>query len=156
MCVQAGDDGDDPTSHRNYISATLQTGLCDWSAKYFAQPVMKVNTHTRAISDKQHGLSLSVCHTHTHTLPLSLAGMGLSQTLPPNITPSLPGGGREREINAVSLSCRGRPCVPERERERIREEKFGGQIWTLCVSWEETKWMGGERVEREEEEVERG
>ncbi|XP_024914266.1 regulatory-associated protein of mTOR [Cynoglossus semilaevis] len=39
---QATEDGDDPGGHRNYISAALQTGLCDWSAKYFAQPVMKV------------------------------------------------------------------------------------------------------------------
>ncbi|XP_071370370.1 regulatory-associated protein of mTOR-like, partial [Centroberyx affinis] len=39
---QAAEDGDEPGGHRNYISATLQTGLCDWSAKYFAQPVMKM------------------------------------------------------------------------------------------------------------------
>ncbi len=42
MCVQAGEDCDEPGGHRNYISPALQTGLCDWSAKYFAQPVMKV------------------------------------------------------------------------------------------------------------------
>uniref|UniRef100_A0A8C6SPR7 Regulatory-associated protein of mTOR n=1 Tax=Neogobius melanostomus TaxID=47308 RepID=A0A8C6SPR7_9GOBI len=35
-------DGDDPGGHRNYICPALQTGLCDWSAKYFAQPVMKI------------------------------------------------------------------------------------------------------------------
>lgn len=40
--VQAAEDGDEPVGHRNYISPALQTGLCDWSAKYFAQPVMKV------------------------------------------------------------------------------------------------------------------
>ncbi|XP_008293792.1 regulatory-associated protein of mTOR [Stegastes partitus] len=39
---QAAEDGDEPGAHRNYISAALQTGLCDWSAKYFAQPVMKI------------------------------------------------------------------------------------------------------------------
>uniref|UniRef100_A0A8C5D1M3 Raptor N-terminal CASPase-like domain-containing protein n=1 Tax=Gouania willdenowi TaxID=441366 RepID=A0A8C5D1M3_GOUWI len=39
---QAAEDGDDPGGHRNYISPALQTGLCDWSAKYFAQPVMKI------------------------------------------------------------------------------------------------------------------
>lgn len=39
---QTADDGDEPGGHRNFISATMQTGLCDWSAKYFAQPVMKV------------------------------------------------------------------------------------------------------------------
>lgn len=39
---QAAEDGDEPGGHRNYISPALQTGLCDWSAKYFAQPVMKV------------------------------------------------------------------------------------------------------------------
>lgn len=39
---QAGEDGDEPGGHRNYICPALQTGLCDWSAKYFAQPVMKV------------------------------------------------------------------------------------------------------------------
>ncbi|GLD73657.1 regulatory-associated protein of mTOR isoform X1 [Lates japonicus] len=38
---QAAEDGDEPGGHRNYISPALQTGLCDWSAKYFAQPVMK-------------------------------------------------------------------------------------------------------------------
>lgn len=46
VCVrlQAAEDGDEPVGHRNYISAALQTGLCDWSAKYFAQPVMKVTS----------------------------------------------------------------------------------------------------------------
>ncbi|KAM9362936.1 regulatory-associated protein of mTOR isoform 2-T2 [Symphorus nematophorus] len=39
---QAAEDGDEPGGHRNYISPALQTGLCDWSAKYFAQPVMKI------------------------------------------------------------------------------------------------------------------
>ena len=42
MRAQAAEDGDEPGGHRNYITAALQTGLCDWSAKYFAQPVMKV------------------------------------------------------------------------------------------------------------------
>ncbi|XP_063057394.1 regulatory-associated protein of mTOR isoform X3 [Engraulis encrasicolus] len=37
----AGEDGDEPTPHKNYMQ-TMQTGLCDWSAKYFAQPVMKI------------------------------------------------------------------------------------------------------------------
>lgn len=48
VCVQAAEDGDEPGGHRNYISPTLQTGLCDWSAKYFAQPVMKVGASTAA------------------------------------------------------------------------------------------------------------
>uniref|UniRef100_A0A8C9SW85 Regulatory-associated protein of mTOR n=1 Tax=Scleropages formosus TaxID=113540 RepID=A0A8C9SW85_SCLFO len=39
---QTPDDGDEPGGHRSFISATMQTGLCDWSAKYFAQPVMKI------------------------------------------------------------------------------------------------------------------
>ncbi|MEQ2242297.1 hypothetical protein ILYODFUR_034405 [Ilyodon furcidens] len=39
---QAAEDGEEPGGHRNYFSLALQTGLCDWSAKYFAQPVMKV------------------------------------------------------------------------------------------------------------------
>uniref|UniRef100_W5N7F7 Regulatory-associated protein of mTOR n=1 Tax=Lepisosteus oculatus TaxID=7918 RepID=W5N7F7_LEPOC len=39
---QTADDADEPGGHRNLISAALQTGLCDWSAKYFAQPVMKI------------------------------------------------------------------------------------------------------------------
>lgn len=49
-CVgwQAGEDGDEPGGHRNYICPALQTGLCDWSAKYFAQPVMKVTSPTLA------------------------------------------------------------------------------------------------------------
>lgn len=41
--VQAAEDGEEPGGHRNYVSLALQTGLCDWSAKYFAQPVMKVS-----------------------------------------------------------------------------------------------------------------
>ncbi|XP_047669458.1 regulatory-associated protein of mTOR isoform X1 [Tachysurus fulvidraco] len=39
---QMAEDGDETPAHRNFISVTLQTGLCDWSAKYFAQPVMKI------------------------------------------------------------------------------------------------------------------
>nr|XP_024002664.1 regulatory-associated protein of mTOR-like [Salvelinus alpinus] len=39
---QAGDDADDPGGHKAYMNANLSTGLCDWSAKYFAQPVMKI------------------------------------------------------------------------------------------------------------------
>ncbi|XP_051997008.1 regulatory-associated protein of mTOR isoform X2 [Xyrauchen texanus] len=39
---QSAEDGDETAAHRSFISATLQTGLCDWSAKYFAQPVMKI------------------------------------------------------------------------------------------------------------------
>lgn len=45
---QAGEDGDEPGGHRNYICPALQTGLCDWSAKYFAQPVMKVASQCSA------------------------------------------------------------------------------------------------------------
>ncbi|XP_059587946.1 regulatory-associated protein of mTOR isoform X6 [Alligator mississippiensis] len=39
---QTTDDADDTVGHKNFISATMQTGFCDWSAKYFAQPVMKI------------------------------------------------------------------------------------------------------------------
>ncbi|XP_028828569.1 regulatory-associated protein of mTOR isoform X3 [Denticeps clupeoides] len=39
---QTAEDGDEPVGHRNFINAAVQTGLCDWSAKYFAQPVMKM------------------------------------------------------------------------------------------------------------------
>ncbi|XP_058635683.1 regulatory-associated protein of mTOR isoform X6 [Onychostoma macrolepis] len=39
---QTAEDGDETAAHRNFISVSLQTGLCDWSAKYFAQPVMKI------------------------------------------------------------------------------------------------------------------
>nr|KAF6417035.1 regulatory associated protein of MTOR complex 1 [Molossus molossus] len=38
---QTADDPDD-AGHRSFISATTQTGFCDWSARYFAQPVMKI------------------------------------------------------------------------------------------------------------------
>ncbi|TRY56340.1 hypothetical protein DNTS_034953, partial [Danionella cerebrum] len=38
---QPSEDGDETAAHRSFISVSLQTGLCDWSAKYFAQPVMK-------------------------------------------------------------------------------------------------------------------
>lgn len=46
---QAAEDGDEPGGHRSYISPALQTGLCDWSAKYFAQPVMKVLLHPETV-----------------------------------------------------------------------------------------------------------
>uniref|UniRef100_A0AAR2K5Z9 Regulatory-associated protein of mTOR n=1 Tax=Pygocentrus nattereri TaxID=42514 RepID=A0AAR2K5Z9_PYGNA len=39
---QMAEDGEEAPGHRNFISVALQTGLCDWSAKYFAQPVMKI------------------------------------------------------------------------------------------------------------------
>ncbi|NWQ63746.1 RPTOR protein, partial [Neopipo cinnamomea] len=39
---QTADDADDAVGHKSFISATVQTGFCDWSAKYFAQPVMKI------------------------------------------------------------------------------------------------------------------
>ncbi|XP_050776710.1 regulatory-associated protein of mTOR isoform X3 [Gopherus flavomarginatus] len=39
---QTTDDADDAVGHKIFISATMQTGFCDWSAKYFAQPVMKI------------------------------------------------------------------------------------------------------------------
>ncbi|XP_046693677.1 regulatory-associated protein of mTOR isoform X1 [Silurus meridionalis] len=39
---QMAEDGDETPAHRNFLSVTLQTGLCEWSAKYFAQPVMKI------------------------------------------------------------------------------------------------------------------
>ncbi|XP_042311574.1 regulatory-associated protein of mTOR isoform X4 [Sceloporus undulatus] len=39
---QTADDADDTVGHKNFMSVTMQTGFCDWSAKYFAQPVMKI------------------------------------------------------------------------------------------------------------------
>uniref|UniRef100_A0A8C4PIA7 Regulatory associated protein of MTOR complex 1 n=1 Tax=Equus asinus TaxID=9793 RepID=A0A8C4PIA7_EQUAS len=39
---QTTDDPDDAAGHKSFISATMQTGFCDWSARYFAQPVMKI------------------------------------------------------------------------------------------------------------------
>ncbi|XP_062826890.1 regulatory-associated protein of mTOR isoform X4 [Anolis carolinensis] len=39
---QTADDADDNVGHKNFMSTTMQTGFCDWSAKYFAQPVMKI------------------------------------------------------------------------------------------------------------------
>ncbi|KFW79231.1 Regulatory-associated protein of mTOR [Manacus vitellinus] len=39
---QTADDADDAVGHKSFISASVQTGFCDWSAKYFAQPVMKI------------------------------------------------------------------------------------------------------------------
>ncbi|XP_065708171.1 regulatory-associated protein of mTOR isoform X1 [Patagioenas fasciata] len=39
---QTADDADDAVGHKSFISATVQTGFCEWSAKYFAQPVMKI------------------------------------------------------------------------------------------------------------------
>lgn len=40
--LKTADDPDDTAGHKSFISATMQTGFCDWSARYFAQPVMKV------------------------------------------------------------------------------------------------------------------
>uniref|UniRef100_A0A9J8DG38 Regulatory-associated protein of mTOR n=1 Tax=Cyprinus carpio carpio TaxID=630221 RepID=A0A9J8DG38_CYPCA len=39
---QTAEDEDETAAHRSFISVSLQTGLCDWSAKYFAQPIMKI------------------------------------------------------------------------------------------------------------------
>ncbi|KAM4034619.1 regulatory-associated protein of mTOR [Anomaloglossus baeobatrachus] len=39
---QTAEDGDDIIAHKGFLSGSLQTGFCDWNAKYFAQPVMKV------------------------------------------------------------------------------------------------------------------
>ncbi|XP_075073014.1 regulatory-associated protein of mTOR isoform X1 [Mixophyes fleayi] len=39
---QTAEDGDDAITHKGFISGSLQTGFGDWSAKYFAQPVMKM------------------------------------------------------------------------------------------------------------------
>ncbi|XP_032178361.1 regulatory-associated protein of mTOR isoform X6 [Mustela erminea] len=39
---QTADDADDAAGHRSLVPATMQTGFCDWSARYFAQPVMKI------------------------------------------------------------------------------------------------------------------
>ncbi|XP_064126664.1 regulatory-associated protein of mTOR isoform X5 [Loxodonta africana] len=39
---QTTDDADDAVGHKSFISAAVQTGFCDWSARYFAQPVMKI------------------------------------------------------------------------------------------------------------------
>nr|XP_023507607.1 regulatory-associated protein of mTOR isoform X12 [Equus caballus] len=42
VCSETTDDPDDAAGHKSFISATMQTGFCDWSARYFAQPVMKI------------------------------------------------------------------------------------------------------------------
>uniref|UniRef100_A0A4X2KJW7 Regulatory-associated protein of mTOR n=1 Tax=Vombatus ursinus TaxID=29139 RepID=A0A4X2KJW7_VOMUR len=42
IAYKTTDDADDTVGHKSFISATMQTGFCDWSAKYFAQPVMKI------------------------------------------------------------------------------------------------------------------
>ncbi|XP_066093550.1 regulatory-associated protein of mTOR [Saccopteryx bilineata] len=39
---QTTDDADDAAGHKSFTSAAMQTGFCDWSARYFAQPVMKI------------------------------------------------------------------------------------------------------------------
>uniref|UniRef100_A0A8D2CWU7 Raptor N-terminal CASPase-like domain-containing protein n=1 Tax=Sciurus vulgaris TaxID=55149 RepID=A0A8D2CWU7_SCIVU len=39
---QTADDADDAAGHKSFICAAMQTGFCDWSARYFAQPVMKI------------------------------------------------------------------------------------------------------------------
>ncbi|XP_037665950.1 regulatory-associated protein of mTOR [Choloepus didactylus] len=39
---QTTDEADEPVGHKSFVSATAQTGFCDWSARYFARPVMKI------------------------------------------------------------------------------------------------------------------
>ncbi|XP_028643732.1 regulatory-associated protein of mTOR isoform X1 [Grammomys surdaster] len=39
---QTTDDADDAAGHKSFVCAAMQTGFCDWSARYFAQPVMKI------------------------------------------------------------------------------------------------------------------
>nr|Q8K4Q0.1 RecName: Full=Regulatory-associated protein of mTOR; Short=Raptor; AltName: Full=p150 target of rapamycin (TOR)-scaffold protein [Mus musculus]BAC06491.1 p150 target of rapamycin (TOR)-scaffold protein containing WD-repeats [Mus musculus] len=39
---QTTDDADDAAGHKSFICASMQTGFCDWSARYFAQAVMKI------------------------------------------------------------------------------------------------------------------
>ncbi|XP_069887708.1 regulatory-associated protein of mTOR isoform X2 [Dipodomys merriami] len=39
---QTADDADEAAGHKSFICATMQTGFCDWSSRYFAQPVMKI------------------------------------------------------------------------------------------------------------------
>ncbi|XP_072414859.1 regulatory-associated protein of mTOR [Chiloscyllium punctatum] len=39
---QTVEDSEDGVGHKSFMSTTMQTGFCDWSAKYFAQPVMKI------------------------------------------------------------------------------------------------------------------
>ncbi|KAG8507507.1 Regulatory-associated protein of mTOR, partial [Galemys pyrenaicus] len=39
---KTAEDPDDAAGHKGFISAAMQTGFCDWSARYFAQPVMKI------------------------------------------------------------------------------------------------------------------
>uniref|UniRef100_A0A4W3JYD1 Regulatory-associated protein of mTOR n=1 Tax=Callorhinchus milii TaxID=7868 RepID=A0A4W3JYD1_CALMI len=39
---QTVEDSEDGVGHKSFITTTMQTGYCDWSAKYFAQPVMKI------------------------------------------------------------------------------------------------------------------
>lgn len=52
---QTTDDADDTVGHKSFISATVQTGFCDWSAKYFAQPVMKVTLGYLGVCFLSHG-----------------------------------------------------------------------------------------------------
>ncbi|XP_036078204.1 regulatory-associated protein of mTOR isoform X4 [Rousettus aegyptiacus] len=42
IAYKTTDDPDDAAGHKGFISAAMQTGFCDWSARYFAQPVMKI------------------------------------------------------------------------------------------------------------------
>ncbi|XP_042525897.1 regulatory-associated protein of mTOR [Dipodomys spectabilis] len=39
---QTAEDADEAAGHKSFICATMQTGFCDWSSRYFAQPVMKI------------------------------------------------------------------------------------------------------------------
>jgi regulator-associated protein of mTOR len=43
LSLKTTDDADDAAGHKSFICASMQTGFCDWSARYFAQPVMKVS-----------------------------------------------------------------------------------------------------------------
>lgn len=49
--LKTTDDADDAAGHKSFMCATIQTGFCDWSARYFAQPVMKVSPEFLATAE---------------------------------------------------------------------------------------------------------
>ncbi|XP_048448790.1 regulatory-associated protein of mTOR-like, partial [Rhincodon typus] len=68
---QTVEDSEDGVGHKSFMSTTMQTGFCDWSAKYFAQPVMKPGKLIlQALVQGQFGMFNKHCLRDQNSYPL--------------------------------------------------------------------------------------
>lgn len=124
------DDPDD-TGHKSFISAAMQTGFCDWSARYFAQPVMKVRGPGRpSLSDGREAAALASCLRRAGLVPAG--GVGLSQA--GSVLSAGPRGQRVSRAHRWSRGChaRGNSPVPGL---RGRGVGVRGRRTTLCLQF---------------------